>query len=111
MSPDVRRDILVMTCSQNPAIDRDEVAENFRRDNFCEERVFFEPPNEITRTKWHARTKRREEVKTVTPVTLSCAVDAKMIAAKCLSGDYSALVIPKLCTIGTVLSWERPLLS
>jgi len=92
-NPDVRRDILVLTCSQHPEIDCAEVADNFRCDNFCEERVLFEPPIEVTRTKWHARTKRREEVKTVTPVTLSCAVDAKMIAAKCLSGNYSALVI------------------
>jgi hypothetical protein len=92
-NPNVRRDILVMTCSQQYAADHAEVLEEFQRDNCMPDRIKFLEPHKETRLKWHAKTKRREEVEVITPFTLACATDAKEIANYCHSGKYSALLI------------------
>jgi hypothetical protein len=92
-NPNVRRDILVLTCSHNPEMDRLKVEDNFRRENFCEDRVHFEPPMVVTRKTWDAKTRRSEQITITTSITLSCAADVNLVATKCLSGKYSALVI------------------
>jgi hypothetical protein len=92
-NPQVRRDILVMTCSQQYAADRAEVLEEFQRGNCMPDRIKFLEPHKETRIKWHAKTRRREEVEVITPFTLACATDAKEIANYCLSKKYSALLI------------------
>src|ERR1039458_2368383 len=93
INPNVRRDILVMTCSQRYSADRAEVLEEFQRDNCMPDRIQFLEPHKDNRIKWHAKTKRREEVEVITPFTLACATDAKEIANYCKSGKYSALLI------------------
>jgi hypothetical protein len=93
INTNVRRDILVMTCSYDTGADRAEVIREFQRDNFMFDRVKFLEPHTDKRKKWHAKTKREEEVEVITPRALVCATDAKEIANMCHSGKYSALLI------------------
>jgi hypothetical protein len=92
-NPNVRRNILVMTCSHQFAEDQRDVLDKFRADNCMPDRIKFLEPHKEKRTKWHAKTKREEEVEVITPFTLSCSTDAKEIANYCLSKNYSALLI------------------
>jgi hypothetical protein len=98
-NPNVRRNILVMTCSRFSEVDMVEVREEFLRDDCCPDRIKFLKPHSETRKQWDAGTKRYKEVEIVTPMTLASATDAKEIVTMCKSGDFSALLIwhPRGC--------------
>src|SRR6266446_2221913 len=92
-NPNVRRKILVMTCSKFFEAAVVEVKKEFLRDDCCPDRITTLEPFKTKVNRWYAETQSKEEVEIVTPRTLASGVDAKHIADLCKSGDFSALLI------------------
>lgn len=111
--PEVKRDVLVMLCPRNTTMvpivaERAFFQEKLGEDKYFADRVKYLQPEVVTREIWVPLPKHEEkgEIRKreiVNSVTLACALDAESVAAECLSGRYSALVIwhPEECEDGS----------
>jgi hypothetical protein len=120
-NPNVRRNVLVMTCSNDYEADKTEVLTEFKRASFNFERIQFLTPYKRTEKQWRPEKPRCDfketqdpedgygiwefthtesveagyykEITTNTPCTLASSIDAQQIVNLYRSGKHSALLI------------------